>query len=398
MSPIRVRLLRDTPASGEFDWLAAGGAGAQRWRIGDAPLAAECIAVVPSELVTLQSVPVPPAQADRIGASLRYLVEDRLASEPERTHVASVRTAKDRLCVAAIDREWLQGALGRLRQAGVTPRAAYPECLLPPCPAETWIVVCAAGEAFARTGPWTGLALGPPVGAGEPPEALRIAVRDDKPRRLLLRATPEGAAADVRAWSGILGIPVQAGPAWDWTRDWEPALDLLQGEFAPRTTRRNGARLRRVAFLASAVIVLFSSGIALEWFVKARQRAELTSEMARLHRETFGDRVPVVDPPAQMRQAVAELRRQSGQAMPGDFIALLSRAFGGAAEPAARVHQIAYDGTTLAILVHPADVKRIATPAERPELEITTEPAEWGGQPAVRVKLRSREARWTASR
>jgi type II secretion system protein L len=393
MSLLRVRASRDTPETGEFDWLPPGSARAQRWRPGDAPLAAECHLVVPSDLVTLQSVEVPPAQADRIGASLRYLIEDRMISEPERTHVASVRIAKDRLGIAIVDREWLQGTLARLRQAGAAPRAAYAECLLPPCPAETWTVVSGAGETFARTGPWSGLSLGA-TDAAAPPDALRLRLAEAAPKRLLLRAAPEGAAPDARAWSEKLGVAVQGGPAWDWTREWDPALDLLQGEFAPRAARRSGERLRRVVFLALAALALFSTGIAAEWFVKARQRAALIDEMARLHRETLGERVPVVDPPAQMRQAVAVLRRASGQALPGDFVALLSTAFSGPDAPrSVRIHQIAYDGATLALLVAPADAKRLVAPAEKPELELTTEQAEWGGQPAVRVKLRHRAPR-----
>jgi type II secretory pathway component PulL len=161
-----------------------------------------------------------------------------------------------------------------------------------------------------------------------------------------------------------------------------------------RSARRSGERLRRAAFLALAALALFSTGIAAEWLVKARQRAALIDEMARLHRETFGERVPVVDPPAQMRQAVAALRRASGQPLPGDFVALLSTAFSGADAPrSVRIHQIAYDGATLALLVAPADAKRLVAAAERPELELTTEQAEWGGQPAVRVKLRHRSPR-----
>ena len=397
MKALRARLRRDTPTTGEFDWVVEGEAGAQHWRPGDPLLDGECRIVVPSELVTLQSIEVAPAQADRIGHSLRYLIEDRIISEPERSHVASARTARDRLSIAVLDREWFQGALARLRQAGLVARAAYAECLLPLCPPDSWTIVCESGEAFARTGQYAGLALGA-VDAHGPGDVLRMAVAEARPRRIVLRTAPGSRAPDAAAWSQVLGAPIEDGAAWDWTHEWAPALDLLQGEFAPRAARSGSRRWRRAALLAAASMILFSLGIAVEWLVKSRQRAELLGEIAKLHRDTLGDRVPVVDPPAQMRQALAELRRQSGEALPGDFLPLLSRALS-AGGPAAlpRVHQLVYEGGVLSFLLPPADAKHLAAAGD-PQIHMTTEPAQWGGQQAVLVKLRSRDSGWTGSR
>lgn len=401
MTAHRVRVQRDTPQTGVFAWVAGENAPAQRWGPGSPVLSGECEVIVPSEMLVLQTMEVPAAQAERIAGSLRFLIEDRLISEPERTHVASARCGRNLLCLAVLDREWLKAVLHRLREAGLAPRSAYPECLLPDSPAGAWTVVC-GDDAFVRTGEWSGFALGP-VERGDPPAVLSIALGAGAPGRIVLRAGRGAPAPDAKHWSRALGVPVEPGPSWAWSSESpRPALDLMQGEFAAggsRSGRLGG--LRRAALLSLLLVLAGSAGLGVEWLLKSRERAALVAEMQRIHRATLGEAVPAVDPPAQMRQVLAELGRRAGKAAPGDFLALLAAFSERALDPAAdRIQHLSYEGSTLSLVLQPADLKRLEAMSARTKnsgLDVRLEAAEWNGKQAVRVKVTEEGKGWASS-
>ena len=93
MSVCRIRVTRDTPASGEFEWVtldrqgALLGSGAAN--LDHSPVAGACELVLASDLVSLERVVAPPSQQRRLGSALRYLAEDFALADPEQLHVAS---------------------------------------------------------------------------------------------------------------------------------------------------------------------------------------------------------------------------------------------------------------------------------------------------------------------
>lgn len=401
MKARRVRVRRDTPQTGVFEWVTDAHARAQQWAPGDPELSGDCEVIVPAEMLALQTVEVPAAQAERISGALRFLIEDRLISEPERTHVAATRCARNALCTAAIDREWFKAMLQRLRQAGLSPRAAYAECLLPPVQSGAWTVVCDS-DAFARTGEWSGFALGSlEQGLG----VLRVAIAASPPQRVVLRPAPGQHAPDPKAWAAALGVPVEVGAPWHWSSDsTRSALDLLQGDFA--AAGRDGGRrsgLRRAAALALALVLVGSVGLGVDWLLKSRERSALLAEMRKIHRDTLGDSVPAVDPPAQLRQHMDDLLRRSGRPAPGDFLPLMAAfaelALGPSANPA-RIQHLAYDGATLTLVLQPADPKRLAAisvPAKGAGLDVRLEEVQWSGKPAMRAQVSETGGRWPGS-
>lgn len=397
----RIRVRRDTPQTGVFEWVPDAQARPQRWAPGDPELSGDCEVIVPAEMVALQTVEVPAAQAERISGALRFLIEDRLISEPERTHVAATRCARNALCTAAIDRDWFKAVLQRLRQAGLSPRAAYPECLLPPVQSGAWNLVCDS-DAFVRAGEWSGFALGSLEHAQG---VLRVAIAADPPQRIILRPAPGEHAPDPKAWAAALGVPVEVGAPWHWSSDSaRSALDLLQGDFA--AVGRDGgrfSRLGRAAALALALVVVGSAGLGLDWLLKSRERSALLAEMQRIHRETLGESVPFVDPPAQLRQHMDDLLRRSGRPAPGDFLPLMAAfsdvALGMPTNPA-RIQHLTYDGTTLTLVLQPADAKRLAAmpvAARRVGLDVRVEELQWSGKPAVRAQVSEAGGRWSSS-
>ncbi len=334
MSVCRVRLGRDFPATGRFDWALLDERGAvlesASSELAMPPRGRRCEAVLAAELVLLERVSVPAAQQRRLQKALRFLAEDSLVPDPARVHaVAEPARQKDLLHVAVVDRDWLAQALARLDRLGLVPAAAYPECLLPPLAPRTWVVVCNGTESFARTGEREGFALDS-VAEGAPPVALQLSVdaaRDagQPPECIVLRATPGAALPEAARWSEALAVPVQCGAPWLWMQSAEkPGPDLLQGDFAHQGGGGTWlGRLRRPALLASATLAVASCGLAIDWALKLAERDRLQEEMRTLYRGSFGASAVIVDAPLQMSRAHAELRLLAGQGGGGDFMTLL---------------------------------------------------------------------------
>ncbi len=405
MTTCRIRVTRDTPASGVFEWVTIGKQGEQlasgSGNLAQPPVTGPCEVILASDLVSLERVVVPPSQQRRLGSALRYLVEEFALPDPERLHVAAT-PAQERgaLCLGIVDRQWLRSLIDRLAGAKLNATAAYPESLLPALLPHTWTVVWRSGEGFVRTGENEAVALDATQGAGAP-NNLRLAleqarVAGARPHSLIVRCCGDATPPDVEAWSSALGVPVEPGPAWSWSDPQpRPLLDLLQGEFAARSGAAPWLRrLRRPAMLAATLLVLGSIALALDWWVKVRERDALLAEMHALYRETFGERAVVVDAPLQMGRALADLRQRAGQVGPGDLVALLGVAAEVLPDPAGRIEALAYDGTTLTVTLRPASQEALLKELRRTALpqgyELTQQATPGGG--GITLRLRPRPA------
>jgi general secretion pathway protein L len=365
MTVCRIRVTRDTPSSGAFEWVTLDRQGAALAsgvaNLESSPVTGACELVLASGLVALERVAAPPSQQRRLGTALRYLAEDFALADPEQLHVAAAPGPdRNSLCLAVVDRQWLKALLEGMKRAQLDPHAAYPEALLPALAPHTWTVVWEGGEGFVRTGKHEALALD----VAKPdavPTALLQALENARtlgasPQAIVVRSTTSYAPPDVDAWSAALGVPVEQGPAWHWaSAQPRPELELLQGEFAARGASGPWPqRLRRAAILAGVLVALNSGAIALDWNAKVRERNALREEMRTVYLETFGAGAVVVDAPLQMQRALADLRKQAGLIGPGDFLALL----GAAAEllsPASGsgLESIAYEGSALTATLRP---------------------------------------------
>jgi type II secretory pathway component PulL len=181
----------------------------------------------------------------------------------------------------------------------------------------------------------------------------------------------------------------------------------LQGEFAPRGDERTwSARLRRPAALALALLGLWSCGIALDWTAKARERRALFAEMNAIYRQTFGEKAVAVDAPLQMQRAVAEQRRNGGEAGPADFLTLLPLATERVLDPAlGRVRSIRYGQGRLVAEVEPHQAGQLAPLLEAlrrksaiPGFEARVETIETPGAARVRLTLHPEGGRWALAR
>src|SRR5205085_8622635 len=152
---------------------------------------------------------------------------------------------------------------------------------------------------------------------GAPPVELGLALEqagDARPRALEV----EG-ACDTDAWSRALGVPVLAVETPE--KRAEPlVLELLQYEFAPRLV--SAASWRLPAVLAALAIATWLVGLNVEaWLMRGEQQA-LRAQMAAALREVVPSVPVVLDAPAQMRRALADLRIGAGASDAREFLPL----------------------------------------------------------------------------
>jgi general secretion pathway protein L len=138
------------------------------------------------------------------------------------------------------------------------------------------------------------------------------------------------------------------------------ALELLQYEFAPRIADWRAWRVP--AALAAALALVWIAALNVDAWLKLREERQLRGQMSAAFRESF-PRVPVVlDPVAQMRRGLADLRAGAGTADAGDF-GPLAAAFARAIQPDAdTVRQIDYSDRALRVRFEP---RAVDTPAKR---------------------------------
>jgi general secretion pathway protein L len=133
----------------------------------------------------------------------------------------------------------------------------------------------------------------------------------------------------------------------DRTRAAPVALELLQYEFAPRMVDWSAWRLP--AALAAALALAWIAGLNIDVWLKLREERQLRSQINAAFREAF-PRVPVVlDPLAQMRRAVADMRSGAGTGDAGDFLPLAASFAQAMQADAEAVQQIEYRDRALLV-------------------------------------------------
>jgi general secretion pathway protein L len=342
------------------EWLASGSAPPA-----NLPHAESCELVIPAEAVLLTRATLPRGSKQKLQQLLAYAIEDRLVAEPDAVHVAAGPMLADgQTALAVIDKAWLARVLARLNEAGLLPRSAWPETLLPPLPADGWVMVWDGHGGFLRSGAQAGMSLD---GGSfmQPPAALMLSVAEARaaatlPHHLLLRLREGTPAPDVDAWSHALGVTVDVGVGWTPLQHPDAAagaIDLLQGAFAPAGPAHDWwPKLRLPSVLLGLIALLQVGATAAEWWQLSREKQQLLAAMEKHFREAFPDARAVVDAPLQMQRNLADLRGAAGQLSPSDFLPLLSRAASALdADSRGSLRAIRYEAGQLSLDVPVAD-------------------------------------------
>jgi len=340
-------------ADTEFDWVLFEGNSLYEDKVirsgRDAlqalPLADETELAISAELVSFIRATLPAGSRRHVQESLPYLVEDSLMTSPEQAHVViAEQLGMSDAMLATVDRHILARLLQHFESANIAPQRVFPVTLLPPMPSFGWAVVCEqtadTTEFFLRTDHCAGLALEsdepnpqtafPPT----PPLALQLAVNQmnsgpnngaESPGSLYLYAgTTTLPAGTVTRWQEILGVPCIANDR-QWRHLPSPAMNLLQGDFAPASTGWAWLRQCRPAgILLVLVLCVQLAGICIDWASGLHQQHQLDTEMNALFLATFPDTAAIVDAPLQMQRKHAELQHAAGNADASDFLPLLA--------------------------------------------------------------------------
>jgi general secretion pathway protein L len=166
------------------------------------------------------------------------------------------------------------------------------------------------------------------------PLAVRVALdeasaRNDKPDTVRVHFAEGEALPDIAAWSRDTGIAFRAGTRWETLAAGQPAaesVNLLQGEFAPRSKSAMPRLPRAAVWLAGAIAVLQLGFTAFDAWRLERERAGIAAQGESIFRAAFPEARVVVDPQLQMARNLAELRRSRGLASGDEFLVHLTEA------------------------------------------------------------------------
>jgi general secretion pathway protein L len=300
--------------------------------LSEAPRADDVEAVVPAERVLFARLKLPRVNAATIRELLPYAVEDRLVADPAQIHaVAGGRTAQGETIVAVVDREWLHAALDMLARAGLHPARAWCESELLAGGQGDWNIVWRPDRGMLVDDHGVAATFDPTPAM---PLAVRLALdeataRGNRPALVRVHDAQGAALPDLAAWSHESGVPFKPGTHWEVLAAGQPegdAINLLQGEFAPRSARA-GTRLPRAALWLAGIIVLLQLGLTgFDAWRLAREHAELEARAETIFRAAFPEARVVVDPQLQMARNLAELKRSRGLAGGDEFLVRMTEA------------------------------------------------------------------------
>jgi general secretion pathway protein L len=305
---------------------------------GNAPLAAlpkadDYIAIISATRLMCVNVKMPAQSRRRWEAALPFVAEEYTLTDPEENHVVPGAVQKDgQRSLFIVDKQWLQTIVSACLTANITLRRAVPEMLLPNLPPDTWVIVWDGDKGFMRTGSTSGMVLD--QGDGQhPPLALSLSLNAAlplPPKNIQIRYSinHDEAQRDLPQWSD-LPAELTPGEHWDWRREEIPSdtLNLLWGPLAPKAKLQEWLpKLRPVAFILLAALVIETVGTNIEWGLLSHEKSTVTQEMERTFRKAFGDSSAVVNPPLQMQRNISALRHTAGLPDDADFLPLLDQA------------------------------------------------------------------------
>jgi len=311
--------------------------------------------VVAAPDVLLLDVALPKLSGARLRAALPGIAEPMLLGDIEQAFVVAGRPdGAGRATLAVLDRALLRRALQLFARLGIVPVSATPEPLTLAAARGKWRLRIGTGYGTLRMGERMGLACSC-AGGADPPVELRLAVEQAGAARP--EAIDVEGECDSTSWTAALGVTVN-GATPDRGRAAPIALELLQYEFAPRMADWRAWRLP--AALAAALVLAWVAALNVDALLKLREERQLRDQVSATFRAAF-PRVPVVlDPLAQMRRGLADMRSGAGTGDAGDFLPLAASFAQAAQVDAESVRQVEYRDRALQVRFEPRAVDSAA--------------------------------------
>ena len=313
----------------------------------------ELVIAAPDTL--LLDAALPRLSGARLRAALPGLAEPLLLGDIEHAFVVAGRPGgTGHATLAVLDRALFKRALELFARLGIVPASATPEPLTLAAGRGRWRLRVGGAYGSLRMGEQLGVACSYSGGA-DPPVELRLALEQAGAARP--EAIEVEGECEIAAWAASLRVNVLA-VAPDRTRAAPVALELLQYEFAPRMADWSAWRLP--AALAAALALAWIASLNIDAWLKLREEQQLRSQINAAFREAF-PRVPVVlDPVAQMRRAIADMRSGAGTGDAGDFLPLAASVAQAVQADAESVRLIEYRDRALLVRFEPRAVDSAA--------------------------------------
>ena len=275
----------------------------------------------------LTRVTLPTRSRAKIQQALPFALEEQIIGEPEKLHFSYRIQEDNSLAVAVTSRERMQTWLAQLTAAGLHPTGFCPALLALPLDAGSWSMAFQENNIWVRTGTSSGFTCA--SNDNTPPSMLELALREahvkqNAPVGLTVIHPPAG--FDPGAWAAQLKLPVniQKQDFWSGYHESSPALNLLQGNFAPSHQMQEMLPGLRPAGIMLAIWLVGSLGFNLwEWWNLKSTHENLRQEMTKVFRQAFPDAQVVVDPALQMQRLLGELQGKSGKSSQADALPLL---------------------------------------------------------------------------
>jgi general secretion pathway protein L len=305
--------------------------------------------------VLLLDVALPRLSGARLRAALPAVAEPMLLGDIEHAFVVAGRPdGAGRATLAVLDRALLRRALELFARLGIVPDSATPEPLALAAGPGKWRLRLGTAYGSLRMGERLGIACSSARGA-DPPVELRLALEQAGAARP--QAIEVEGECDSAAWTAALGVTVSTIVP-DRSRAAPVALELLQYDFAPRMVDWRAWRLP--AALAAALALAWIAALNVDAWLKLREERQLRGQMIAAFRDAF-PRVPVVlDPLAQMRRGLADMRAGAGTGDTGDFLPLAASFAQAAQVDAESVRQMEYRDRALLVRFEPRAVDSAA--------------------------------------
>ena len=320
------------------------------------------VALVPSEQVLLLDTPRMSAQRTQFLKAVGFALEDQLASPVEDLHFAiPERLDAARVPVAIVARDVLRAWLARLAADRIRPDVLIPETLAVPA-GSSGTVVLEEERAFLRNSStavacdFAGVPQWLEILAADQADAFMPEVRDFR-AAIPLRLPGKVGHYHARQRDPLAYFAAQL-PA-------EPALNLLQGEFAPAHRGAPARRLwRNAAALAAAAVFLLFVYTGVDCLRLSRESARQDAAMRDVLHDAFPEMDAVAGEPRTLMESA--LKRFSGAADSGGLLRVLgdvAPVVGGTTRSVLK--SIEYHNGTLELGVHTPDVPTLDLMRER---------------------------------
>lgn len=273
------------------------------------------VAVVPAADVLLLDAPRVSGQRAQFARAVPFALEDQLVSPVEDLHFAfPERLPAERVPIAAVARKTMRAWIDRLAESGVRADAMFAETQLLPVSDDAGTVAIEGARALWRSAPSQGgtcdvdglaewLAV---IRAGEP--ALRaLDVYDFRHPAPALPFADRGlryhpAASDLPSF-----LAAQLST--------EPAINLLQDEFAPLHRQAPTLKLwRNAAMLAAAAVVILFVYFVADYVKTSHEADQLEASAQQVLHDTFPQMDKLAGDPRQLMQSALDNLRGGADA------------------------------------------------------------------------------------